>query len=225
MSVIGLERVRKVAAAGNGKREEINSHSQALRNVKTFFIKAVLFSSMNMHGLSWWAADSLNGSFSRDLMSFWSHRAKDATQECCCQQHLLWVLLSCHHIHQMVDFKRPDCIKYVLYNVGCFLSKVLNWTKTVTFVLFKRNLVLDKRLSNATLGITVVTLKNFVLTLDWPRRCNIISCLWYGFHFERTTLICTVGQQHYVFCHIPYKQQLRGGAGINCLTGSHAAFF
>jgi hypothetical protein len=89
MSVIGLERVRKVAAAGNGKREEINSHSQALRNVKTFFIKAVLFSSMNMHGLSWWAADSLNGSFSRDLMSFWSHRAKDATQECCCQQHLL----------------------------------------------------------------------------------------------------------------------------------------
>ena len=79
MSVIGLERVRKVASSGNGNREENKSQSKVLRNSKTLFIKAVLFSSMNMHGLSWWAADNLNGSFNRDLMSFWSHRAKDGT--------------------------------------------------------------------------------------------------------------------------------------------------
>jgi hypothetical protein len=126
MSGTGLQRVKKVAAAGNGKNEEINSYSWVLINVKKSFIKAVLFSIMNMHGLSWWVAHHLNGSFNRDLMSFWSHRAKDGTQECCCQQHLLWVFLSCHYIFQMVDFKSPYCIEHILYSVECFPFKVLN---------------------------------------------------------------------------------------------------
>lgn len=71
------------------KEWEINSYSWVLINVKRSFIKAVLFSIMNMHGQGWYATDCVNGPFNRDPMSFWSHWARDGTQERCCQQHLL----------------------------------------------------------------------------------------------------------------------------------------
>lgn len=57
-------------------------------------------------------------------------------------------------------FKRPDCVKHILYNVECFPSKVPNGRKSVTFVALQRNRVLFKEKDNRTLGVTSVALEN-----------------------------------------------------------------
>lgn len=123
-----LQKGQKSGSSWQCKEGEIDSYSRVLINVKKSFTKAVLFSIMNMHGLSCWAADRVNGPFNRDPMSGRSHRARDGTQDAA-------VNSTCSRLfsRQMVAFQRPDCVKHVLYNAECFPMECPRWKENGYF--------------------------------------------------------------------------------------------
>lgn len=129
----------------------------------------------------------------------------------------------------MVAFKRPDCIQHVLYNAECFLSKVPNWRKNVTFVPLYRNLVLFKGMDSRTLGATLVALENLFRRTGQPSGVEL-KPQW-SLSYER----CIFEGQLYLYCglatsccNIPCRKRtgnvtdmiLEGwGMGSDCLMG------
>lgn len=129
----------------------------------------------------------------------------------------------------MVAFKRPDCIKHILYNAECFLSKAPDGRENVTFVPFQRNLVLFKGRDSRTLGVTLVALEKPFgrpgppgggeLRPWWSLCCE--SCLSEGHVY----LYCGLATSH--FCNIPCRKCRRGftdmtwgrGGGSDCFMG------
>lgn len=75
----------------------------------------------------------------------------------------------------MVAFQRPACIKHVLYNVECFLSKIPDGRKTVSFVPLQRNLVLFRGKDSRALGAMLVALENPFRRPDQPSEYGLKS--------------------------------------------------